>query len=101
MTTSGNKQTLSADGNTTYVKVVGSARVSISGNFSSGTAKVQAKDPSDAAVDVANASYTAAADAFLEFPPKAINEVRVNLAGSGSPTLDVWIQSNERSTANL
>ncbi len=101
MATSGNRQTLTADGQTTYVKVVGPVRISITGDFGTGTAKVQVKDPSDAAVDVANASYTAAADLYLEFPPKAINEIRVDLSGSVNPALVVWVQSSERSTSNV
>ena len=51
MTTSGDRQALAADGNTTYVKTVGPVRVSISGDLGGGTAKVQAKDPAGNAVD--------------------------------------------------
>lgn len=101
MATAGDRQTLAANGQTEYVKTVGPVRVSITGDFGSGTAKVQMKDPSDAAVDVANASYSAAADAYLEIPLNAINEVRISLSGSANPALVVWIQSMTRDTSNL
>ena len=99
MANSGNRQTLAADGQTNYVRVVGPIRVSITGGFGSGTAKLQAKDPGDNAVDVAGASYTAVADALLEFPPHAVNQIRVDLASSSGPALVVWIQDTGRGSA--
>ncbi len=99
MANSGNRQTLAADGQTNYVRIVGPTRVSLSGGFGGGTAKIQAKDPSDAAVDIAGASYTAAADALLDFPPNAVNQIRVDIASSTNPTLVVWIQDTGRGSA--
>ncbi len=87
------RQTLSADGQTNYVQVVGPARVSISGTFGSGTAKIQTRDPEGNAIDVVDGSFTAAADKYLSFPPGSRNAVRVDLASATSPSLVVWVQA--------
>ena len=91
----GNRQVLSADGNTTSVKYVGPIRVSIKGDFGSGTATVQDKDPVNVFDGVTNGVFTAEADKIFNYPVAEINEVRINLASSTSPTLVVWIQGKE------
>ena len=92
MAGSGTRQTLSADGQSASLKVVGDCRLSLSGDFGSGTAKVQAKDPGGNSVDIAGASYTAATDTLLNFPTDAVNEVNIDLSGSTGPALVIWWQ---------
>lgn len=93
---SGNKQTLTADGDTDVKQFVGPVRVVISGGFGGGTAKVQAIDPGGIAVDVVDGSFTAAADKLFDFPANSLNIVSVNLAGSTAPVLAVWLQGKIR-----
>lgn len=88
-------QTLSADGNTTWVEVVGPCRISISNDFGSGTATIQARTPENAALAVAEGTATAAVDKVVDFPAGSRNAVRVNLASSSSPDLDVWVQGQD------
>ena len=87
------RQTLSANGQTTWVYVTGAARVVISGTFGSGTAQIQTKDPAENAIDVVDGAFTTAADKVLVFPPGSRNAVRVDLSGSTTPALVVWTQS--------
>ncbi len=89
---SGKSQTLAADGNTDWVEIVGPAWVSISNNFGTGTAKIQFKDTGGTAVDVTDGSFTTVADKVVDFPAFATNQLRVNLASSSSPDLDIVIQ---------
>ena len=93
MAASGNRQTLSADGNSVDRGTVGPVRLSLTGSFGGGAAKLQAKDPSGAYVDVAGGSFTAATDTMFDFPEHVQNQLRVNLAGSTTPALVIWIQS--------
>ena len=93
---SGNRQTLSADGQTTDRQYVGPVRVSLSGDFGGGTAKVEVKDPSDNWIDVAGTSKTSAADFVIDFAEDALNDLRVDLSGATSPALVVWMQSSEK-----
>jgi len=88
MAGSGTRQLLSADGQSTTLRVVGDTRLNLSGDFGTGTAKVQAQDPSGAFVDIAGASFTAATDTLLNFPDDAVNFVQVDLSGSSSPALN-------------
>ncbi len=88
----GDRQVLSADGNTDAVKYVGPIRLSLKGDFGSGTATLQDKDPVNVFDGVTNGVFTAEADKLIDYPIAEINEVRVNLAGSTAPTLVVWIQ---------
>lgn len=101
MANSGDRQTLTADGQTNYVRVVGPIRLSLTGGFGGGTAKLQARDVSGADVDIAGASYGAAADAKIDFPANAVNQVRVDISGSTTPTLVVWVQDTGRGSAAL
>lgn len=96
MTTSGNRQTLAADGQTDAQQFVGPVRVSYTGDFGSGTAKIQAEDPSEAFIDIAGSAKAAAADFVIDFPPHAVNLLQTDLAGSSSPAFVVWIQSSSR-----
>lgn len=89
----GDRQTLVADGNTVDTGTVGPVRLSLTGGFGGGTAKLQALDPSGAYVDVAGGSFTAATDTLFDFPEYAQNQLRVNINGSTTPTLVIWIQS--------
>jgi len=90
----GDRQTLTVDGDTTRVAYVGPIRVNLSNDFGSGTAKIQATDPTGTPIDVGTDTFTAAADKAVNFPAGETNVVSVNLAGSTSPDLDVWIQGN-------
>ena len=85
MASASNRKTLTADGTTAFVKFIGPVAVSMYGAFLGGTAKVQRKDSTGATVDVAGTSKTAAADIVLDFPPKSVNLLAVNLA-SATPT---------------
>ncbi len=85
-------ETLSADGNSTEHDVIGPAYVSVSGNFGGGTAKIQRKGSDGTFRDLAGASYTAAADKLVDFPPRSQNTIRVNLNGSTTPALVVEIK---------
>lgn len=95
---SGYLQTLSADGNTSWVTVIGRAKVSIYNDFGTGTAKIQEQDPAGTAVDVETATgFTTAQTETLDFPTGSVNKIRVNLAGATNPDLQVWIQGEDRS----
>lgn len=89
---SGNRQTLSANGDTDARTYIGPVRVVFSGTFGGGTAKVQARDPSGAVVDVVNGSFSAVADKIFDFPAGESNVLSVNLAGSTSPAFVAWLQ---------
>ena len=93
---SGNKQTLTADGNTVVTQLVGPHRVVLSCGFGGGTAKVQVRDPNGVVVDVVDGSFTEAADKIVDFPENELNAVSINIAGSTTPTLSVWIQGKQR-----
>ena len=90
------EETLSADGNTSWVKVRGPVWVSIGHtggtNFGGGTAKIQRKNSAGGAVDIAGEAHTVAADRVIGFTPGSVNEVRVNLASSTTPDLDCTFQ---------
>ena len=92
MASSGNRQTLGADGTTTFLPFVGLVHLSLTGGFGGGAAKVQWKDPAGNTVDIANGSFTTVTDSVFDFPPGTINELAVNLSGSTTPTLVVIFQ---------
>mgnify|MGYP001812811864 CR=1 FL=1 len=92
MIVDGHIETLSADGDSAEVDVIGPAYVHLSGTFDSGTAKIQFKGSDGTWRDVAGASYAAAADKVVDFPPRSQNTLRVNLNGSTSPALVVGIK---------
>jgi hypothetical protein len=95
MASTGYIKTLDADGQTEWVTVHGPVRLSLTGTFGSGTAKLQARTPEyNTAVDVKNGSFTAVTDTLFDFPAKSETDVRVDLSGSTSPLLVVWIQGN-------
>ena len=98
MATTGDKQTLSADGKTTARNYVGPVRVHLSGDFGGGTFKMEAEDPSGALVDVSGTSRTAADDFLIDFPPGAQNKINGDLSGSTTPSLVVWNQGVDRGT---
>ena len=92
MSSSGDRQVLTANGTTTFRKFIGPVRLSLTDDFGGGTAKLQTKDPSDATIDVDGGAFTALTDTRFDYADDAINELAVNLAGSTSPDLKVWIQ---------
>ena len=94
MASSGDIETLSANGQTAVTVTIGPARLSLTGTFGSGTAKLQAKDPGGNWIDVANGSFTAVTDTIFDFPARSETDLRVDLSGSTNPTLVVWIQGN-------
>ena len=96
MATTGDRQTLSADGQTTPRQYIGPVRISLTGDFGGGTLKIQAEDPSGAFVDVAGASRTAADDFLIDFPASAQNKLQSDLSGSTTPALVVWLQGADR-----
>lgn len=92
---SGDRQTLAANGTTTVKLYNGPVRLSLSGTFGAGTAVLQALDPSGAAVDVVNGSFTAVTDTFFDFPTGAGNLLQVDLTGSTTPALVIWLQGSK------
>lgn len=94
---SGNRQTLTADGNTAARVYVGPVKLSITGSFGGGTAKLQVRDPSGALVDIANGGFTSATDTIFDFPDNSSNVLSVNVAGSTTPALAIWIQGRSMS----
>jgi len=95
MAGTGNRQTLTADGQTDPKIFVGPIRLSLTGSFGTGTAKLQAKDPSGAFVDIANGLFTTATDTIFDFPVSDSNELQIDLAGATAPALVVWIQGKQ------
>lgn len=95
MAGTGNRQTLSADGATTAKTFVGRVRLSLTGTFGGGTAKLQAEDPGGAFVDVANGSFTAVTDTLFDFPEPSSNKLKIDLSGSTTPALVIWIQGKQ------
>ena len=96
MAGSGTRAALAADGNTAAITVSGPVRLSLTGAFGSGTAKLQATDPGGNWVDVDGGSFTDVTDTVFDFPAFAFNNLRVNLASATDPALVVWIQSSKQ-----
>lgn len=96
MATSGDRQNLNADGQTTARNYVGPIHVSLTGNFGGGTLKIQAEDPSGAFVDVEGSARTTADDFIIDFPPGAQNRIRSDLSGATTPALVIWNQGVDR-----
>ena len=96
MSVSGTQGNLAADGNfpaTGGVQVGGRVVLHLSNDFGTGTAKLQMQLPDGEWDDVVNGSFTAATDTVFDFPPYANNVIRVNIASSSSPDLDILIQA--------
>lgn len=90
-------QTLSADGNSNVHTTSDSPHyhayihVHLSGDFGSGTAKVQFQSQDGSTwLDVAGGSFTSATDTIFDMRPNTA--LRVNLNGSTSPSLVVEIK---------
>ena len=96
MATSGDRQTLNANGQTTPRTYVGPVRVSCTGTFGGGTLKIQAEDPTAVFVDVDGTTKTAIGDFVIDFPPSAENRLQADLSGATSPALVIWIQGADR-----
>ena len=96
MTTSGDRQTLSDNGQTTPRTYVGPVRVSCTGTFGGGTLKIQAEDPTAVFVDVDGTVKTAIGDFVIDFPPGAENRLQADLSGATGPALVIWIQGVDR-----
>lgn len=86
-------QTLTADGNGNEYTVHGNSGVWVhwSGNYGSGTAKLQFKDHGGTFRDVAGGSDTIATDDIYELPHGTI--IRTNLNGSSGAALIVDYRS--------
>ena len=95
MATEGDRQTLSADGQTTSRRYVGPVRVSLTGTFGGGTLTIQTEDPSGAFIDIAGTPRTAIDDLYINFP-NVENRLRAKLVGSASPALVITIQGVDR-----
>lgn len=93
---------LTADGNTAAVQVAGRVHLHLSNDFGGGTAKLQMLLPDGVEWDdVVGGSFTAADDYVFDFPPTAHNSVRVNLASSTSPDLDIVISSEADDSSDV
>lgn len=95
MASSGSREVLSANGNTTQLAIIGSIHVALSGTFGGGTAKLQVQDPAGNWVDVAGASWTAVVDTLISYPVGSRQEARINLAGATAPSLVVVMKGEE------
>ena len=94
MASSGTQQTLNADGQTEWVTTMGPLRLSLKGDFGSGTAKLQARNPDGDADDVTNGSFTEVTDTIFDFPERSETDVRVDLSGATNPVLRAWLQGD-------
>ena len=88
----GNRQTLTADGQNVAKIFAGPVRLVLSGGFGGGTAVLRSLDPSGVAINVVNGSFTAVTDTLFDFPENSLNVLDVDISGSTTPTLAVWIQ---------
>lgn len=88
----GDRQYLTADDTTNPTKWVGPIRISLRGGFGGGTATIQDKSPANVFDGFADSAFTAETDKIIDYPVAEINEVQVDLTGSTTPTLEVWIQ---------
>lgn len=77
--------TLSADGNTVEHVNKGPVHVHVSGTFGGGTFKLQFLDNGGTWRDIAGASYTEAADKYVELAPATT--IRGVLSGATTPSL--------------
>jgi len=89
---SGNVQPLTADGNTVSKAFIGPFRVVVTGGFGGGAVKVQSVDPTGATIDLPNGDFADVGDKLFPVPDDALNVLSVNIAGSTTPTVSVWIQ---------
>ena len=101
MPTSGDRRTLSADGQTPARKFVGPVRVSYKGTFGGGTAKVLQEDPSGAFIDVTGSARVAVDDFVIDFPLRSVNNIRIDLSGSTTPAFIGWIQGTDAGSGAL
>lgn len=85
-------QSLTANGNTNGVFVVGPVRVTVQGTWGSGATKVQEQNSDGAWRDVPNTGMTANDAVLIQYPPGAQNYIRVNLSGASGPSLTVITQ---------
>lgn len=93
---SGNKQILTADSSSKFVRVIGPTRLSLSGDIGGGSAQVECKDPQNLIQTMNGVVFTALVEKLIEFDEGDINFVRVTLSGSSGPTLGVWFQGGEK-----
>jgi len=69
--------------------------LSLSGTFGGGTAVLRAVDPSNTPVPVGGGSFTAITDTRFDFPAESVNVLDVDISGSTTPALVIWIQGNQ------
>ena len=93
MSGSGSIETIEGDGNGTAALTVGPVRLSLTGDFGTGTATLQAETPSGAYVAVDGGAFTDVTDTIFDFPENSRNKLRIVVSGSTNPELVVWIQS--------
>ena len=87
-------ETLTADGETTAQTCVGPVRLSLTGDFGSGTAVLQGRIPNGDYVAITGGSFTAATDTIFSFTAESKNDLRVSLSGATAPDLVVWLQAD-------
>ena len=92
---SDNVSTLTDNGDSNEVEVVGPVAVCITGDFGGGTATIKREDSGGTYRDLANGALTVAADKRIEFPKGAFNKIKVTLAGATSPNLVISIQGSD------
>ena len=97
MASSANRQTLTANGTTTFKRFVGPVVVSLTVVLLGGTAKVQRMDASGATVDVAGTVYPVVGDFVLDYPQNSVNIFAVNLSGASqtSPETSLVIEMTD------
>lgn len=92
----GYEETLTGNGQTQEVPMVGPVHVHISGTWDGGLAVVQMKDANGTFHDIAETSYTTNVDKLIQFPSNVHNILRISLSGAGSPSLKTILQGSSR-----
>lgn len=75
-----------------WYKFIGPVNCVLSGTFDTSTTKVQRKNAKGNAVDVTNASFTAATDTLLDYPADTITELRWTMSGAGTEAVEAEFQ---------
>lgn len=93
---SGNTQTISANGSTTGVDVIGPTAVRCSeGTWGGGTLQLEYYDSTLAEwKDIIDGSFTDDFSKLVDFPPGAPNTIRATLTGATGPDLDFNVQGS-------
>jgi len=93
---SGNKQILTTNTSSKYVRVIGPTRLSLSDDIGGGSAQVECRDPQALTQAMGGVVFTTTVEKSINFDENAINFVRVTLSGSSGANLGVWFQPGDQ-----